>query len=130
LKFVPDHLDGVNTISRHDGDSIWVGKVRFASSLIVPWSGLVIAWPVTAWDRLAESDLDALLACGPELVIFGSGGRFRTARPALLRRLIDGRIGFETMDTAAACRTYNVLASEGRRVAAALVLEPGAAHPG
>jgi uncharacterized protein len=129
LKFVPDHLDGVNTISRQDGDSIWVGKVRFASSLIVPWSGLVIAWPVPAWDRLAESDLDALLACGPELVIFGSGSRFRFARPALLRRLIDARIGFETMDTAAACRTYNVLASEGRRVAAALVLEPAGSGP-
>ena len=67
-----------------------------------------------------------MLALAPELVIFGSGQRLRFVAPALLRPLIERRVGVETMDTAAACRTYNVLASEGRAVVAALLLEaPG-----
>ena len=57
-------------------------------------------------------------------VIFGSGARIRFPRPALLRELIAKRIGFETMDTPAACRTYNVLLAEGRSVVAALLFEP------
>jgi len=56
-------------------------------------------------------------------VIFGSGRRLRFAHPSLLRPLIERRIGIETMDTAAACRTYNVLVSERRSVVAALLLE-------
>lgn len=58
-----------------------------------------------------------------ELVIFGSGLRNRFAQPQWLQPLIAKRIGIESMDTAAACRTYNVLVAEGRRVAAALILE-------
>ena len=63
------------------------------------------------------------MPCPPELVIFGSGARLRFPAPGLLRDLIERRIGVETMDTAAACRTYNVLASEGRSVVAALLLD-------
>jgi len=62
-----------------------------------------------------------LAALAPELVVFGSGPRLRFPAPALLRPLIDARIGIETMDTAAACRTYNVLLAEGRSVVAALL---------
>jgi uncharacterized protein len=57
------------------------------------------------------------------VVVFGSGVRLRFLRPSLIRGLIERRIGIETMDTAAACRTYNILAGEGRRVVAALLLE-------
>ena len=57
------------------------------------------------------------------MVIFGSGAKLRFVSPALLRGLIERGIGVETMDTAAACRTYNILAQEGRRVVAALLLE-------
>ena len=60
-----------------------------------------------------------IAALEPELVIFGSGARLRFPAPALLRPLIDAGIGVETMDTAAACRTYNVLLAEGRSVVAA-----------
>jgi uncharacterized protein len=57
------------------------------------------------------------------MVIFGSGKRLRFVRPALLQGLINRGVGVETMDTQAACRTYNILAGEGRHVAAALILE-------
>jgi len=62
-------------------------------------------------------------ALAPELVIFGSGSRLRFPKPVLLQPLMARRIGFETMDTAAACRTYNVLLAEGRAVVAALLFE-------
>ena len=62
------------------------------------------------------------LALSPELVIFGSGARLQFVSPALLRCLIERRIGVETMDTAAACRTYNILLAEGRNVAAAILI--------
>ena len=62
-----------------------------------------------------------VLALEPDLVIFGSGARLRFISAALYRCLIEARVGFETMDTAAACRTYNVLAAEGRSVVAALL---------
>jgi len=88
------------------------------------------------YGRLAEHGLDVeqaktahfeqALELAPELVIFGSGARLQFVSPALQRCLIERRIGIETMDTAAACRTYNVLASEGRKVLAALLLAPGA----
>ena len=65
-----------------------------------------------------------MLAWQPELVIFGSGQRMRFPAAAVLAGLIGRRVGVESMDTAAACRTYNVLVSEGRRVVAALIVEP------
>jgi len=75
------------------------------------------------FEDLAAEHFASLAALSPELVIFGSGTRLRFARPELLRPLIDRRIGIETMDSPAACRTYNVLLAEGRAVVAALLFE-------
>jgi len=83
----------------------------------------VRAWPPARFDALTRAHFDSLLHDNPELVIFGSGARLRFPTPALLQTLIERRVGLETMDTAAACRTYNVLVSEGRSVIAALLLE-------
>jgi uncharacterized protein len=123
LKFQPDLAEGVNIITRHDASGIRVGQVQFAHSILVPWAGEVLAWPPRGIEQLVPRHFEQVVALGPELVIFGSGQRLRFASPALLRSLIERRIGVETMDTAAACRTYNVLAAEGRTVLAALLLE-------
>jgi len=124
LKFQPDTALGVNTISRLDPGRIVVGATPFAHSIIVPWAGEVLRWDVERFEQLAAAHIEALLALQPELVILGSGRRLRFAAPALVRALIDRRIGYEAMDTAAAARTYNVLAGERRKVVAALILEP------
>jgi len=124
VKFQPDLLDGVNHITRFDGDSLRVGAEVFRHSVVVPWVGAVRHWPVVAADALTEAHFEALLALQPEVVIFGSGARLQFVPPRLHRALIAQRIGLETMDSGAACRTYNVLASEGRRVVAALLLPP------
>ena len=120
-----ERLDGSNAISRHGPDGVIVNGVEHRRSLIVPWQGSVTPWPVERFEDLGEHSFEALLALRPELVIFGSGARLRFPRPAWLAPLMARRIGVETMDTAAACRTYNVLLAEGRAVAAALLFERG-----
>jgi len=122
VKFQPDSLDGVNTIARPDGGSDWIGNQSYSGSVIVPWSGPVRAWAPADFNALTQAHFDEVLQLQPELVIFGSGARLRFPAPALLRELIARRIGVESMDSAAACRTYNVLVSEGRTVVAALLL--------
>jgi len=123
MKFQLDEPQGGNSISRHDGSRVWVNGEVHQSSLLVPWRGEVQAWPLTRFEDLSEAHFEQILAMKPELVIFGSGPRIRFAKPALYQQLIQARIGMETMDLAAACRTYNVLASEGRSVLAALLIE-------
>ncbi len=125
MKFQPDLLAGTNVITRHDADALWVGGTRFGHSLLVPWQGAVLRWAPAQPDELRPADFEALLALKPELVIFGCGPRHRFVSPALMRALIEARIGVETMDTPAACRTYNVLVAEGRSAVAALLLKPG-----
>lgn len=131
MKFQPDQLAGTNVITRHDADALWVGNTRFGHSLLVPWQGAVLPWTPRRPAELSAEHFEAVLALRPELVIFGSGPRLTFVAPALLRALIERRIGVETMDTPAACRTYNVLVAEGRSAVAALLLDPpAAAGPG
>jgi len=73
-------------------------------------------------DELTASDLEPVLALRPEVLLLGSGPRQVFPAPELLAQLYAARIGFEVMDTGAACRTYNVLVGEGRAVAAALII--------
>jgi uncharacterized protein len=122
MKFQPDTAEGVNTITRHEAGAIWVGAVPYRHSLLLPWQGAVLDWGATNCDELSAAHFERIVALAPEVVIFGSGARLRFVSPALHRALIERRIGIEAMDTAAACRTYNVLASERRSVVAALLI--------
>jgi uncharacterized protein len=123
MKFQPDTLDGVNTITRQQPGCVWVGNTPYEHSLLVPWQGAVLRWPAGTLDELTAQHFVDIAGLKPEVVIFGSGKQLRFVPPALLRSLFEQRIGVETMDTAAACRTYNVLVAEGREVVAALLLE-------
>jgi len=123
MKFQPDIAAGVNVISRQEPGRVWVGTVPFTSSVVVPWQGEVRAWEAARFDGLTAAHFERIAALAPEVVLFGSGSRLRFPSPALIRALIERRIGFETMDSAAACRTYNVLVSERRSVVAAILIE-------
>ncbi len=123
MKFQLDEQQGGNSISRHETNRVWVNGRPHGSSLLVPWRGEVQGWGVGRFEDLDEPAFERILALKPELVIFGSGERLRFVPPARYRALIEARIGLETMDLAAACRTYNVLAAEGRAVLAALLIE-------
>jgi uncharacterized protein len=126
MKFEPETLEGANHITRHETQSIWVGPVRHDASVLVPWVGAVQPWHAATLEELGAPHFERLLGLAPELVIFGSGSRLRFVSPKLMQSLMAQRIGVETMDTAAACRTFNVLVSEGRNVVAALMLGPAA----
>jgi uncharacterized protein len=123
MKLQADRIEGQNAISRHGPGGVIVNGAEHRSSVIVPWTGDVRPWDADRFEDLTEAHFASLAASGAELVIFGSGPRIRFVRPALLKPLIERRIGVETMDTAAACRTYNVLLAEGRSVIAALLFE-------
>jgi uncharacterized protein len=96
-------------------------------SLLLAPDAVVTPWALAGFAGLTEDDFAPLLDLRPAVVVFGSGATLRFAHPRLTRALVAARIGVETMDTAAACRTYNILAAEGRRVAAALIVEGTAA---
>jgi uncharacterized protein len=95
------------------------------------WSGAVVlqarsapqALPVERFDELAEAHFEALLALAPDVVLVGSGARQRFAHPRLYAALTTAQIGVDFMDTAAACRTYNILAGEDRAVLAVMFVE-------
>jgi len=123
MKFQPETSSGINVISRHEPGRVWVGATPWDRSVVVPWQGSALEWGVAGFDALVPAHFERILALKPELVLFGSGSRLRFPHPSLLRVLFEHRIGVETMDTPAACRTYNVLASENRSVVAALILE-------
>ena len=131
MKLQPDRIDGVNSIVAHAPGivrvaaqgSVAAGDVRsFDASVVVPWQGAVVPWHVASFEALTPEHFERLAALAPDVVIFGSGARLRFVAPALLRPLLERRIGVETMDTAAACRTYNVLVGERRSVVAGLLL--------
>ena len=126
MKFQPDTLDGVNNITRYDVDTLRVNADLHTASVLVPWVGPTRPWNATRTEELTPAHFEALLEFDPEVVIFGSGPKLKFVSPALYRSLIDKRIGVETMDSGAACRTYTVLANEGRKVVAAILLTPSA----
>lgn len=123
MKFQLDQPMGGNSITRVDASQVWVNGQTHTGSVLVPWQGPVQAWGVQRFDDLQPLHFEQMLGIKPELVIFGSGARMRFASSALYRSLIGAGIGMETMDLAAACRTYQVLAAEGRAVLAALLIE-------
>lgn len=91
-------------------------------SLVISAQHLNREWPPQTIEELNEEHVRMLAEAKPEVVIIGTGTRLKWPARALLRPLIDAGIGYEIMDTAAACRTYNVLSYEGRTVAAALMM--------
>ena len=126
MKLQPDRLDVQSILGYGPG---WVGLGRdgvaekIDRSIVIGSGGEKFDWNCSRFEDLTQAHFTRLVESQPELVIFGSGSRIRFAPPALLQVLMQKRIGIETMDTLAACRTYNVLAGEGRRVMAALLIE-------
>ena len=125
MKLQPDR-SSAPTITGHGRGWVAVNGERIMHSVIIGSDGQRIEWPSRDFDELDAPDFQMLAGLDVEVIIFGSGSRIRFPRPAWLAPLVARRIGVETMDTAAACRTYNILAQEGRSVAAALLLEPEA----
>lgn len=111
------------TVTAYDDEGVEINAVRFAHSLIVMPETVPIAWPVPSLDNLTAEHFAQIEAMVPDVVILGTGKRQRFIHPRLTAALTARRIGVECMDNQAACRTYNILMTEGRKVALALIFE-------
>ena len=120
MKLQPDRSDA-QTISGYGPGWVAVGLEKITHNVVLGAAGQRLAW-APSYEQLGPEHFEAIAELAVEVVIFGSGDRIRFPRPAWLAPLARRRIGIETMDTAAACRTYNILAQEGREVAVALLL--------
>lgn len=125
MRLVLDHDATVNTIRSYGSGEVQINDRRCTAPCIVTPQQLIIDWPVPAPQQLTLQQLQPLLQLQPQIVLVGvAGGPLRA--PAELRRELESRgIALEFMDLGGACRTYNVLAQEGRAVAAALFPLPG-----
>jgi len=113
---------GLNTITGHGPGFVQVNQNRIETALIVMPGNLISPWLVKDISAMTFADFAPLIELKPELIVFGSGSRFRFPDARIMAAFSHARIGFEAMDTPAACRTYNVLMGEGRGVAAALIV--------
>ncbi len=124
MKFVPDRPEATNVIHSTTRESVSVNGQAYTRSILVPCDAPMALWAPARLSELTQEHFDLILPYQPELVVFGSGPQLRFAHPKLMQQLMTQRIGVETMDTQAACRTYNILVSEGRKVLAALLIHP------
>jgi uncharacterized protein len=112
---------GLNVLTSYGEGFVAVNGVRHESNLIV-LPERVQPWPAASFEALEESHFAELASAGLEVVLLGTGAKLRFPHPRITRALTDARIGIDVMDLGAACRTFNVLVAEGRKVAAALLL--------
>ncbi|MGB2817024.1 MAG: Mth938-like domain-containing protein [Burkholderiaceae bacterium] len=122
MKLHADTPTALNTVTAYGPGFIEINKVRHASAVVLT-PARVESWEIASFEALAEADFERLRALDPEVVLLGTGSRQRFPHPRLSRALADTRIGLEVMNTPAACRTYNILMAEGRKVVAALMPE-------
>jgi uncharacterized protein len=111
-----------NIIRAYEPGEILIKTKIYTQSLVVAVNMLREDWPLSDITALEESHIEPILEQEPELILIGTGLRLVFPSPEKLRPLIERGIGYEIMDTAAACRTYNVLIAEGRHVVAGLII--------
>ena len=125
MKFQPDKFDAPG-INGYGPDWVIINGERHEDSLLLSATGAQAPWDCRQFDELTPAHFERILtldADRPEVVIFGSGQTHRFPKPQWLAPLVAARVGLESMDMPAACRTYNILASEGRKVVLALLIE-------
>ena len=124
MKLQSDPHSGANTITGYGEGYVEINKIPYAHAVVLSSDGAISNWPVKAFENLEASNFAQLVDLKPELILIGTGSRQRFPKPELLKALIAAKIGFEIMDSQAACRTYNILVGEGRQVLLALIVEP------
>ena len=109
-------------ITGYGGNYVEINRQRYAQNLIVMPQTLILDWPADIFENLTEAHFTQVSDLKPELVLLGTGKKHQFLHPKVYQNLTAQGIPLECMTTAAACRTYNILMSEGRNVAAALIL--------
>jgi uncharacterized protein len=121
LKLHLSNISGINVFTGYGEGYVMLNRQRYAQNLAVLPDRIVTDWRPAGFDQLTAADFTVLAGLAPEIVLLGTGTRLRFPRPELTRALTEARIGLEVMDLQAACRTYNILAAEERKVVAALL---------
>ncbi len=119
------HLESVShlkTFTGHGEGYVAVNGQRYQQPLVVSADQVRTDWPATDFAGLQAAHFDFFIDLKPEVLLFGCGATQQFAHPDLLRKLYQAGIAIEFMDTPAACRTYNIVVAEGRRVIAAILL--------
>ncbi len=111
-----------NHFTAHGAGYVSVNGARYEQPLVVTADAIRTDWSARDFGTLDAAHFEYFIALQPEVVLFGTGVQQQFAHPDLYRALIRARIAVEFMDTPAACRTYNILAAEDRKVAAAILL--------
>ena len=122
MKLQLDKSDGLNTFTAYGEGYVSINGIRHQTNVIVLPDRLQAEWTLASFETLAIADFERLADLDAEIILLGTGQQLRFPAPQLLRPLIEAQKGLEVMDLPAACRTYNVLAGEGRKVAACLLL--------
>lgn len=123
MKLHTDQNPALKLFTSHGEGYVSVNQERFDTHVLVLPDRIEAGWTEHGFSQLSQEDFAHLAATGAEIVLLGTGARLCFPHPSLQQPLMAAGIGLEVMDTAAACRTYNILASEGRKVAAALLIE-------
>lgn len=121
MKLHTPSTGSLNTVTAYGDGYVEINKVSFPHPVMFFPEGEVKRWSVDTFENIDADAFETVIAAQPAVLIIGTGARQRFLHPRVLARLHAARIGVETMDTGAACRTYNVLMAEGRQVAAALL---------
>ena len=124
MKLQSDPHSGANTITGYGDGYVEINQTPYAHAVLLSSDGAISAWPAQSFDSLEVSHFAQMVELKPELILIGTGSKQRFPKPELLKSLILAKIGFEIMDSQAACRTYNILVGEGRQVLLALIVEP------
>lgn len=124
MKLQSDPHSGANTITGYGDGYVEINQTPYAHAVLLSSDGAISAWPAQSFDSLEASHFTQMVELKPELILIGTGSKQRFPKPELLKSLILANIGFEIMDSQAACRTYNILVGEGRQVLLALIVEP------
>lgn len=122
MKLHRNEAVGKNAITGYGEGYVMVNRVRHQRTLVVLPDRLVTDWAATTFGALSADHLAALLPLDAEIILLGTGATLQFPRAEIMAPLIRAGVGYEVMDVHAACRTYNILVSEERKVAAALLL--------
>lgn len=122
MKLQQSSLEGSNTFTACGEGYVDVNGKRYTTNVAVLPGLLLPEWTSATFETLSEADFSRLAELAPEILLIGTGKMLRFPAPALLQPLMAARIGYEVMDTHAACRTYSILVAEGRKVAAAILI--------
>lgn len=124
LKLQSDPHSGANTITGYGDGYVEINQTPYKHSVLLSSDGATLEWSAKSFSDLEASHFSQMVNLKPELILIGTGRRQQFPQPELLKNLISAKIGFEIMDSQAACRTYNILVGEGRKVLLALIVEP------